>query len=178
MLENQKKLREEILKNNLAPEDIPESELDGYFMRIALRLAYAAALDDEVPVGAIVTRGREIISCGGNGREANKNALHHAEVEAISSACEKLGGWRLTGCTLYVTLEPCTMCTGAIINAHIPRVVYAAKDAKAGALGSVINAAAYPLGWKPRVDIFVESEAEAKKHLGDFFRRKRDKHTV
>ena len=104
---------------------------DRDYMLAALELAKEASADGEVPVGCIITRNGEIVGRGRNRREKGKNALCHAELEAINDACTRLGGWRLWECTLYVTLEPCPMCAGAIINARIPRVVYGAKDQKA-----------------------------------------------
>ena len=109
------------------------------FMNEALRLAEQAFLEGEVPVGAVVTIGNKIIGTGRNRREKGKNALHHAEIEAINEACKRLGGWRLWECELYVTLEPCPMCAGAIINARIKNVVFGAYDKKNGACGSVTN---------------------------------------
>ena len=109
------------------------------YMQKALELAREAALEGEVPVGCVIVRNGEIVATGRNRRETAKTALGHAEIEAIGAACEKLGGWRLWDCTLYVTLEPCPMCAGAIINARIPKVVCGAKDAKAGACGSVCD---------------------------------------
>ncbi len=109
------------------------------FMNEALRLAELAFLEGEVPVGAVVTIGNKIIGTGRNRREKGKNALHHAEIEAINEACNRLGGWRLWECELYVTLEPCPMCAGAIINARIKNVVFGAYDKKNGACGSVTN---------------------------------------
>ena len=97
---------------------------DTFFMDEALLLAQEAFADGEVPVGCVITRGDEIVGRGRNRREGDKSALAHAEIEAISEACRNLGGWRLWECTLYVTLEPCPMCAGAILNARIPRVVY------------------------------------------------------
>lgn len=105
----------------------------------ALRLAELAFLEGEVPVGAVITIGNKIIGTGRNRREKGKNALHHAEIEAINEACKRLGGWRLWECELYVTLEPCPMCAGAIINARIKNVVFGAYDKKNGACGSVTN---------------------------------------
>lgn len=110
-----------------------------FFMNEALRLAELAFLEGEVPVGAVVTIGNKIIGTGRNRREKGKNALHHAEIEAINEACKRLGGWRLWECELYVTLEPCPMCAGAIINARIKNVVFGAYDKKNGACGSVTN---------------------------------------
>ena len=105
-------------------------------MHEALALAHEAADEGEVPVGCIVTDGEHIVGRGRNRRETGKSALAHAELEAIAEACRTLGGWRLWRCTLYVTLEPCPMCAGAIINARIPRVVFGAPDPKAGSCGS------------------------------------------
>ena len=112
---------------------------DEAFMREALALAETAAAAGEVPVGAVIVRDGRIIARGYNRREAGQNAAAHAELSAIEAACQTVGGWRLHGCTLYVTLEPCPMCAGAIINARLDRVVYGAKDEKAGACGSVVN---------------------------------------
>ena len=113
--------------------------MDEQFMEEALRLAQQAADEGEVPVGCVIVKGTEIVGRGRNRREKEKNALCHGEIEAINDACSRLGGWRLWECTLYVTLEPCPMCAGAIINARIPRVVYGAGDQKSGACGSVCN---------------------------------------
>ena len=109
------------------------------FMQAALALAQEAGAEGEVPVGCVIVRGDEIVGRGRNRREKDKTALGHAEIEAIADACRNLGGWRLWECTLYVTLEPCPMCAGAIINARIPRVVFGASDSKCGACGSVCN---------------------------------------
>ena len=106
-------------------------------MREALTLAKEAAAEGEIPVGCVIVRGDQIVGRGRNRRETKKTALGHAEIEAIEDACANLGGWRLWDCTLYVTLEPCPMCAGAIINARIPLVVYGASDSKCGACGSV-----------------------------------------
>ena len=112
---------------------------DEELMRRALALAEKSAREGEVPVGCVVTLDGRIVGCGRNRRETNKTALAHAELEAISEACRTLGGWRLWQCTLYVTLEPCPMCAGAILNAQIPRVVFGARDEKSGACGSLVN---------------------------------------
>lgn len=109
------------------------------FMRLALAQAKKAAAIGEMPVGAVVVRNEEVISRGYNKRETKKNALLHAEVIAIERACKKLGGWRLPGCELYVTLEPCPMCAGAILNSRIQRVYFGASDVKSGCAGSRIN---------------------------------------
>lgn len=155
-------------------EGMTPLERDDYFMSIAMEIARSSALDGEVPVGAVCVRDGAIISCGGNGREGEKNALSHAEINAIDLSCKALGGWRLVGVTLYVTLEPCPMCAGAIINSRIPRVVFAAKDARAGAMGSIIKMQALPLGYSPAVEINEKYQKESVALLRDFFRSRRN----
>lgn len=113
--------------------------MDEKFMREALRQAKKAAALGEMPVGAVIVRDGEIISRGYNKRETKKNALLHAEIIAIDQACKKLGGWRLPGCEMYVTLEPCPMCAGAILNSRIEHVYYGASDEKSGCAGSKID---------------------------------------
>ena len=142
---------------------------DNYYMDQALILAREAAAEGEVPVGCVVVRGDEIVGRGRNRRETGKSALAHAEVEAIAQACETLGGWRLWECTLYVTLEPCPMCAGAIINARIPRVVYGAKDAKSGACGSVCSLFSMAFNHHPTVESGIR-EAECSAVLEEFFK--------
>ena len=127
-------------------------ELKEEMMRLALRLAREAFDDDEVPVGAVIARGNEVIAVGRNRREKKKNALWHAETDAINSACERLGGWRLWNCELYVTLEPCPMCAGAILNAHIPKVYFGAYDFKNGSCGTVTNLFEMPYNFKPEYE--------------------------
>ena len=147
---------------------------DEKFMREALALAQAAADEGEVPVGCVVVRGEEIVGCGRNRRESAKSALAHAEIEAIAEACRKLGGWRLWQCTLYVTLEPCPMCAGAIINARLPRVVYGAKEPTNGCCGSAVDLFMLPCSQKPElVPGVLEEECSAM--LSAFFRRLREK---
>ena len=109
------------------------------FMKEALKQAKKAASIGETPIGAVIVRDGEIIARGYNKRETKKNALLHAEIIAINKACKKLGGWRLPQCEMYVTLEPCPMCSGAIIGARLARLVYGAKDQKAGAVESVFK---------------------------------------
>ena len=145
---------------------------DLYFMEEALKLAAEAAAEGEVPVGCVITRGNEIVGRGRNRRERDKSALAHAEVEAIGEACRNLGGWRLWECTLYVTLEPCPMCAGAIINARIPRVVYGASDRKCGAVRSVCSLFSMEFNHHPEVEAGVLEEACAAL-LTDFFRNLR-----
>lgn len=145
------------------------NELDFDFMKRALSLAKEAAGEGEAPIGAIIVRDGKIVSVGRNRREKDKNALGHAEIEAIDNACKTLGGWRLIGCTMYVTLEPCPMCAGAIINARIERVVFGAYDKKAGSCGSVTNLFELPYNHKPEL-IGGVLEEECSLALTEFFR--------
>ena len=138
------------------------------FMREALVLAKQAAAEGEVPVGAVVVQGDRVVGRGRNRREAGKNALAHAELEAIAEACRTLGGWRLSGCDLYVTLEPCPMCAGAIVNARLDRVIYGARDPKAGSCGSVVDLFSYPYNHHPTCVAGV-MEAECAAELSAFF---------
>lgn len=141
---------------------------DTEFMNIAIEQAKLAAAELEVPVGAVIVRSGEVISVGRNRREGGKNALAHAEIEAIDLACKRLGGWRLWECEMFVTLEPCPMCTGAIINSRIRRLVYGASDYKAGSCGSVVNLFDLPYNHKPQViSGFMAEECSAL--LSDFF---------
>ena len=144
---------------------------DEKYMLLALEKARKAESEDEVPVGAVIVRNGEVIASAYNTREYGKNALYHAEIKAIDEACKKLGGWRLVGCTMYVTLEPCPKCAGAIINARIERVVYGAPDHKAGAFGTMINLTDYPL-YKPEIVSGVLKD-DCAKILSDFFKKKR-----
>lgn len=121
------------------------------FMKAALKLAQKAAEEGEVPVGCVVVCDGKIVGRGRNRRETKKTALGHAELEAIQKACKKLGGWRLHRCDLYVTLEPCPMCAGAIINARIRNVYYGASDQKAGSCGSLVNLFEIPYNHKPEI---------------------------
>ena len=145
---------------------------DEYFMREALRLARLAEEIDEVPVGALIVRGGEILARAYNTRETSKCATHHAEILAIEECCRVLGGWRLPGVTLYVTMEPCAMCAGAIINARIPRVVYGTKDIRFGAFGSALDLNAVGLNHRPEVVGDVLGD-EARQMLSDYFKKKR-----
>ena len=145
---------------------------DRYYMEEALALAREAFDDGEVPVGCVITRGTEIVGRGRNRREGDKTALAHAEIEAISEACRNLGGWRLWECTLYVTLEPCPMCAGAIINARIPRVVYGAGDDKCGAVRSVCSLFDMKFNHHPTVEAGILEE-ECGELLTEFFKNLR-----
>ena len=144
------------------------------YMKAALRLAQKAAEEGEVPVGAVVVCEGKIVGRGRNRRESKKNALHHAEIEAIEKACKKLGGWRLHKCDLYVTLEPCPMCAGAIINARIKTVYYGASDPKAGSCGTLVNLFELPYNHRPEV-VSGLMDVECAAVLRDFFRSLRDK---
>ena len=145
---------------------------DYELMGAALAEAEEAAALGEVPVGAVVARHGEIVAAAHNTRETEKNAVHHAELLAIDAACRALGGWRLWECDLFVTLEPCPMCAGAILNSRIRRVVYGAADPKAGCCGSVTDLFALPFNHHPAVERGLRAE-EASALLADFFARLR-----
>ena len=147
---------------------------DEKWMRMALAEAQKAADEGETPVGAVLVAGRELIAAGHNARETKHDVTSHAEMETIRAAASKKGDWRLSDMTLYVTLEPCPMCAGAILAARIPRVVYGAKDATAGAMGSVLNLPRYPLGARPEVVSGVLAD-ESRALLQSFFRSRRKK---
>lgn len=138
------------------------------FMRQALMQARLAANEGEVPVGAVIVRNGEIVSTGRNRRESEKNALCHAEIEAIDKACKTLGGWRLWECEMYVTLEPCPMCAGAIINSRLKKVTFGAQDQKNGAVVSVMQMFSEPFTHKPEFESGV-LENECSAILSDFF---------
>ena len=145
-----------------------------YFMRKAIGLAREAAAEGEVPVGAVIVKDSEIVGCGRNRREKGKNVLYHAEIEAIGNACKALGGWRLHMCEMFVTLEPCPMCAGAIINARLKKVTYGASDKKAGSCSSVVNLFELPYNHSPEVEGGV-LEDECAALLKDFFKDLRKK---
>lgn len=147
---------------------------DSFYMKEALELARQAAQEGEVPVGAVVVLGDKIVGRGRNRREKGKNALYHAELEAIDEACKKLSGWRLWQCDMYVTLEPCPMCTGAIINSRIKRLVYGASDYKAGSCGSVVNLFDLPYNHKPEI-VSGFMQEECSEVLTEFFKELRNK---
>lgn len=149
------------------------------YMKAALSQAKRAAAKGEVPVGAVIVRDGEIIARAYNTRETDKNALCHAEIKAIRKACKKLGGWRLTRCEMYVTLEPCPMCAGAIVNSRIVSVIYGASDKKAGAFGTLFDMNTFGLNHKPEI-VGGVMEEECAALLSDFFavlreRRKNEK---
>ncbi len=139
------------------------------FMKAAWKLAQQAAEEGEVPVGCVVVCDGKIVGRGRNRRETKKTALGHAELEAIQKACKKLGGWRLHRCDLYVTLEPCPMCAGAIINARIKTVYYGASDQKAGSCGSLTNLFELPYNHKPEL-VSGLMEQECVDELQKFFK--------
>ena len=145
---------------------------DLYFMGEALKLAAEAAAEGEVPVGCVIVRGEEIVGRGRNRRERDKSALSHAEIEAIGEACRNLGGWRLWECTLYVTLEPCAMCAGAILNARVRRVVFGASDRKFGAVRSVCSLFDMNFNHHPEVEAGILEE-EAAALMTEFFQNLR-----
>lgn len=142
--------------------------MDSRFMTRALQLAKIAAQNGEVPVGAVIVKDGKIVGEGYNMRESKKNALSHAETEAINAACNYLNDWRLDCCTIYVTLEPCPMCAGAIVNARIREVVFGAYDLSMGCMDSVTNIAALPFARGTTVYGGIK-EDECKKILTDFF---------
>lgn len=146
------------------------------YMKAALKLADDAALEGEVPVGAVIVRKKDglIVGRGRNRREKDRNALSHAEIEAIDSACKYLGGWRLSGCEMYVTLEPCPMCAGAVINARLDNVIFGAYDKKAGSFGSVADISSFPYNHHPTVEGgFMEHECAGT--LKIFFKEMRNR---
>ena len=153
-----------------------EMEPHEFYMRHALELAERAYSLGETPVGAVIVRDKtgEIVGEGYNLRESEKSPLAHAEIIAIDRASKTLGGWRLVGCTLYVTLEPCPMCAGAIINSRIPRVVFGARDPKSGAFGSVLDLNQLPLNHKPEIITGV-LEDECSEIMSRFFKTLREK---
>ena len=142
------------------------------YMRIALAEARKAAAAGEIPVGAVIVCGSEILAAARNDREETRSPLGHAEVRAIEAACRARGDWRLDDCTLYVTLEPCPMCSGVILNARIGQVVYGASDPQYGCLGSRLNMAHLDLGAAPRLTAGVLAE-ECSLLLSEFFRGQR-----
>lgn len=142
------------------------------FMKYALSLAKQSAEEGEVPVGAIVVCDGEIVGEGRNRREVVKNALHHAEIEAINNACQKLGGWRLWKCDMYVTLEPCPMCAGAIINSRIKNVYFGALDEKNGAVVSAAQLFEMNFTHKPQYEGGILGE-ECSEILTEFFKELR-----
>ena len=151
-----------------------DKEYDIDFMDLAIEEARLAEGEDEVPIGAVIVHRGKVIARAHNTREGSKCATHHAEILAIEEACRALGGWRLPETELYVTLEPCAMCAGAIINARIPTVIYGAPDIRFGAFGSLLDLSELPLNHKPEIKKFHRAE-ECKSILGEYFKKKRKK---
>ena len=145
---------------------------DELYMNMALELAREAAAEGEVPVGCVIVRGDQVVGRGRNRREETKQALAHAEIEAIAEACRNLGGWRLWDCTLYVTLEPCAMCAGAILNARLRRVVFGASDQKYGAVRSVCHLFSMEFNHHPEVESGILEE-ECAGLMTEFFQNLR-----
>lgn len=143
------------------------------YMLLALEQAREAFSDDEAPIGAVIVRNGEVVSVGRNRREKGKNALYHAEIEAIDSACKKLGGWRLWECDMYVTLEPCPMCAGAIINSRIKKLYFGAKDEKNGAVISKMKMFDTDFTHMPEYEYGI-LEKECSEILSSFFKNLRN----
>ena len=148
--------------------------MDKKYMEMALAEAKKAANIGEVPIGAVIVRHGEVIAQAHNLRESNSDATAHAEILAIREACRKLGGWHLTDCTLYVTLEPCPMCAGAVINSCIDRVVFGAYDHRDGSMGSVANLPSLPYSRRPQCEGGI-MEDQCRAVLSEFFKALRDK---
>jgi tRNA(adenine34) deaminase len=146
---------------------------DEYFIGEALKLAEISAKEGEVPVGALVVKNNEIIACGRNRREIGQNALYHAEMEAINGACKQLSSWRLCGCEIFVTLEPCPMCAGAIINSRLARLVFGAYDPKSGSCGSVVNLFDFPYNHLPEI-LGGICNSDCSEILSKFFKQLRE----
>jgi len=145
------------------------------FMNAALKEAEKAIKKDEVPIGAVIVKDGKIIARGFNERESKNDPTSHAEIVALRKAAKKIKSWRLPGCTIYVTLEPCAMCAGAILWARIDEVVFAAKDPKGGALGSSFNLYEQPgINHRPRITSGIEAK-KASVMLSNYFQAKRDK---
>lgn len=149
-----------------------QQEIDLQAMQLALREAQAAAEEGETPIGAVLMRGDTVIATAHNKRELRNDVTAHAEMEVLRSAGQQKGDWRLSDCTLYVTLEPCPMCAGAILSARVGRVVFGAKDATTGAMGSVLNLPRFPFGAKPKVEFGI-LENECRELLQRFFKDRR-----
>lgn len=150
------------------------TEFDLKMMALAIEEAKKAGLLGEVPIGAVVAQNGQVIAAGHNLRETGRHALAHAEIVALDAACKALGGWRLPNCTLYVTLEPCPMCAGAIINSRIERVVFGAYDPKAGSFGSLVDLSKVPYNHTPQLCAGV-MKMECAALLSDFFRNLRQR---
>ena len=158
---------------NKVKESDVKTKSDEYFMREALKEAKKAYLKNEVPVGAVIVKNNEIIAKGHNVKETKKDTTKHAEIIAIQKACKKLQTWRLTGCTMYVTLEPCSMCAGSLIQSRLDKVVIGTMDEKTGACGSVLNLLAdYKFNHIVQIETGIMQE-ECKTILQQFFKELR-----
>lgn len=159
--------------NGSAPTSLQTAETDANFMKLAINLAKDAAERGEVPVGAVVVLDGEIVAQASNGKETSQLPTDHAELKAIEAAAQKLGRWRLSDCELYVTLEPCAMCAGAIVQARVRRLIYGARDPKAGAVESLFQIVTDPrLNHRAQVTAGVLTE-DCSSLLTEFFRRRR-----
>ncbi len=158
-------------------KEITATSEDVAYIKECMALAAEAETIDEVPVGAMIVRDGVVLARAYNTRETSKCATHHAEILAIEEACRTLGGWRLPGVTLYVSMEPCAMCAGAIINARIPRVVYGARDYRFGAFGSLVDLSKIPFNHIPEV-IGGVLEEECSGQLSSYFKKKRNKSSI
>lgn len=160
------------IASNLPPEIKEENSRRIFFMQQALILAKEAAKNGDVPVGCVIVRHNEIIAASCNSREKTKCATRHAELSAIEDACLALGGWRLVACEMFVTLEPCPMCAGAIMNARIPKLYIGASEQKSGAYGGLFDLNSFPVNHKPET-VFGILSNECAKVIKDFFAKKR-----
>lgn len=147
---------------------------DIWAMQLALKEAQLAAAEGEVPIGAVLMQGDTVLAMAHNRREALDDVTSHAEIEVLRLAGKRTGDWRLRDCTLYVTLEPCPMCAGALLASRVGRIVFGAKDATAGAMGSVLNLPRFPLGAHPKVEGGVLENA-CRRLLQEFFQKRRTK---
>ena len=141
-------------------------------MKIALKEAKKAYNKEEIPVGTVIVRDNKVISKGYNLKEIRKDAISHAEIIAITKACKKLDAWRLSNCEMYVTLEPCAMCTGAIINSRIKKIYIGTMDPKTGACGSVLNLLDFKFNHKVEIETGI-LQKDCEKILKDFFKNLR-----
>ena len=153
----------------------PLQTFDEEFMKLALDQAICAAKLDEVPVGAVIVKEQKVVSLGYNQRESSNNALAHAEIIAINSACQALKTWRLLDCVIYITMEPCPMCMGAILNARISRLVFGCYDLKNGCCGSVADFENLGFTHKKIAVLGGVMQQEAATLLGEFFKQKRNR---
>lgn len=167
-----KKALPEFIVDKLPPDITGETERLEFFMGEAVKMAKVAALHGDVPVGCVIVRHNEIIAAAENRREMAKDATAHAEILAIKDACRALGGWRLVASEIFVTLEPCPMCAGAIVNARIPKVTVGAREPKSGAFGGMFDICSLPLNHRPEYRFGI-LEDECTELTRGFFKSKR-----